>query len=290
MQNRSTSRFLLFVLLSASSFFSQPGAQAGLRVMSFNVMCDFCKSPEARGSLRARLPAIIDTINRSRPELISLQEFRNGRQVRILLAGLAREYLAFYAGGRFINDADTVLLVQKDRFEILKNGGMWLGPKAPRFSFGWKFGIPRRLEWVDLKDRASQVRFRFAGAHFDNKEKNKIGTAKLLVEWGSRFELPLILAADTNLLNSSPGYAVLSQSFKNAFESAAPAQFVSNHEPESSEACFLGIGAQFPACRIDHVFTSSQFPLRAIHYATDLFWYRGGYASDHRAIFVDFEI
>jgi endonuclease/exonuclease/phosphatase family metal-dependent hydrolase len=277
---------ILIVVASLSSALAADGS--GIRVMTFNVMCDFCGHNDEIGPLRERLPGIADTINRHSPDLVSLQELRSGHQVRRLGRLLRDHYRPLFARG-VLSYADPTLLIRVSRFRVLRRGGVWLGPLAPYFSFGWAIAFPRRVEWVDLEDRVTGRRFRFAGTHFDNNEKNKFPSAKLVVERFLPSEIPLIFAGDTNLEPNLLGYETLATHFRDTFLEIRSHPYVANGPTVNSDGCDLDPHSVFPDCRIDHVLLSPGAPWQVKSWKVDVFQYRKGFVSDHRAIVVDLE-
>lgn len=265
---------------------------ADLRVMTFNTMCDVCGDRGNYGRFRDRLDAIADTIQRHDPDLISLQEIRTRGHVRRLERRIREKYHTVFAQGRFLNYTDAVLWLRRSRFEILQRGGFWLGPRYPRFSWGWKTGIPRRIEWVIARDRETGREFRFIGGHFDNSSQNKEPSAALIAEEFPVDRIPTIFAADSNLRPGSVGYRTLLQGFRDTFVEAGTPEFVSTQEIyDSSDGCGFARGDAFPECRIDHVLISRGAQWRVRRWAVDVERYSGriGFASDHRAVIVDLE-
>jgi endonuclease/exonuclease/phosphatase family metal-dependent hydrolase len=284
-------RYQSLLLMGLALGFSISGASAepqNLRVMTFNVMCDFCGHNDEIGHLKKRLPGIADTINRHDPDLISVQELRTGRQVRRLQRKLKEKYIALYRRG-FFSFADPTLLVRKSRFKVIDHGGFWLGPNSPRFSFGWALAFPRRVEWARLEDLKTGERFTFAGTHFDNNGKNKTPSAKLVVDTFFPSNLPVVFAGDTNLGTTFEGYRTLTGAFRDSYNEVADHPYIANGPTVNSDGCNLEKASVFPDCRIDHVLLSPSSPWRVKKWSVDVFKYARGFVSDHRAIVVDLE-
>jgi endonuclease/exonuclease/phosphatase family metal-dependent hydrolase len=275
---------LFFLLLSGQ-------AQASLKVMNFNTMCDLCGDKKKYGPFKERLNSMADTINRHDPDLVSLQEFSNLRQVKKVVSQLKTKYSMIYHDGKITNFTDPVFLIRKDRFKILSIDGFWLGPN-PRLPKSWKLSIPRRLQWVKLMDLQSQKEFILMGSHFDNNSANKVPSAKLVNQLIKDQKLPVLFAADTNIKTSHQGYSMLlGQELIDTFPGTEDVIFHANSGYDVHDACNKSKSPTFPDCRIDHVLTTPDFPMKAKSWAVDVYKYQGslGFVSDHRAVIVDFE-
>jgi len=221
-------RRLTLSLVATAVLFINTSEAKPLKVMSFNTMCALCEKKKETGRFKARIRAIGDTINRHDPDLISLQEVRTLGHLRRIQKTLKAEYIRIYADGKIMNYTDATLLIRKDRFKVLRSGGSWLGPNAPRFNLGWKLAFPRRLQWVDLEDRETGERFKFVGSHFDNKSKNKESTAKWMTEYFKNSELPIIFGGDTNLWPALNGYGVLTDTYRDTFHEVSEHPYYAN--------------------------------------------------------------
>lgn len=263
---------------------------APLKVMSFNTMCDICKDHRDYGKWRHRIKALADTIRRHDPDLVSVQEFRNRRQMSRVNQMLGNRYRLIF-GRALFNFTDSALMVRKTRFDVLAIDGGFLGPNYPRFSLGWTIRIPRRLQIVTLRDNQDGSKFHFAGSHFDNAGKNKEPSAKLVVELFSNSEIPVIFAGDTNSKPTSPGYAALKSFFRDTFTEVSSPSFVANGPYDIREGCHYYWRDTFPACRIDHVLLSPNSPWQAKSFSIDVYRYgkKRTLASDHRAVVVELE-
>ena len=279
------------LLLGFLFVFSIAGASAasGLRVMTFNVMCIVCGHGDQIGPLSERMAGIADTINRHDPDLVSLQELLTGAQARDLRRFLHGDYQMVYADGPYFGFADPTLLVRTSRFVVHRTGGFWLGPSAPGFSLGWVLALPRRVEWAELEDRTTGLRFTFAGAHFDARRKNSNPSAALVVKTLLPTDAPLIFAGDSNLKPGTPGYDTLAASFRDTFTEVSGHPYVTNGPTLNSDGCSLDPALVFPDCRIDHVLLSPGAPWKTRSWSVDVFKYARGFVSDHRAIVVDLE-
>lgn len=267
-------------------------ASAGpIKVMTFNVMCDFCGTSEENSRFQEKLSGVADTIRRHHPDLVSIQEIWSGSDIRKIEKLLHDEYVSIYANHLFMGYADPTLLVLKSRFKVLEQDGMWLGPRAPGFSFGWATTFPRRLEWVILEDLSDHLQFVFAGTHFDNRSVNKDPSTDLAIEKFKQFKLPLIFAGDTNLKPDHQAYLKMKQALRDTFLEVTNHPFFSNAPMVNADGCNVKKGPSFPECRVDHVLLSQNAPWKVKAWGVDIFRYFGNTAflSDHRAVLVELE-
>lgn len=280
---------LFTFLLSANVLAAETKTQ--LKIMNFNTMCDLCGDKKKYGSFKQRLKSMADTINRHSPDLVSLQEFSNIRQVRKVVKQLNNEYFVLYADGKLANYTDPVLLISKKRFEVKENAGFWLGPKK-NCPLAWETAIPRRLHWARLLDKVRSEEFIFVGTHFDNNSANKVPSATVANNLFQAQTLPVIFAGDTNIKTFNDGYAqLLGNEMTDTFPGVGNVTFHANTPYDIHDACNKAKSPTFPECRIDHVLTSKNAPWTPVSWAVDVFRYHGslGFVSDHRAVIVTLE-
>lgn len=276
---------LLSLLFSLNSF------AESLKIVNFNTMCDFCGDKEKYGTFKKRLDNMADTLNRHNPDLVSLQEFSNIRQVRKVVKQVKGDYQLVFSDGKLANYTDPVLMVKKDRFTVLDQGGFWLGPnkKSPK---GWELAIPRRMQWARLLDKKTQGEFIFIGSHFDNNSANKAPSAKVVNEFVKTQNLPVLFAGDTNLKTDHDGYEFLiGNELVDTFPGVGNVTFFANKPYDIHDACNKSKSPTFPECRIDHVLHTPNFPYTLKSWGVDVFRYNGtlGFVSDHRAVIVEFQ-
>jgi endonuclease/exonuclease/phosphatase family metal-dependent hydrolase len=264
-----------------------------LIVMSFNTMCKSCDSHKHYGKFNDRLNYIADTIRRHNPDLISFQEFQFPNHVKKMEDRLGGEYNVYFRRHSLWPGTDEVLFVKKSRFETIEQGGMWLGPNAPYFSFGWKFRTPRRMQFARLKDRLTNKELLFVGSHFDSSTGNSFKSAEYANNFFKSYNIPVIFGGDTNLRDDFDGYHfLLGDNMIDTFHEVANINFVSNNQTTENEACSDGVSFNWPYCRIDHIFVSKNSGLKVESFSVDLFKYfqNEKHASDHRAIIVKFKM
>ncbi len=279
-------KFFLLVLLTWSL-----NSLAKMRVMTFNTTCSVCNK-KTYNKFRHRKHWIIDTIKRSAPDLISLQEVLLPIQLNWFKKNLKEYEPIFFRKLLIFRYPDPTLFIKKDKFEIIAKNGFWLGPLWGKFSLGWKIGLPRRVQHALLRDRETNQEFLFVGSHFDNAQKNKTQSASMFIKRYGKTDFPILFAADTNLRPHDEGYSTLSTFLNDTFDMSPRISFIKNSNTTPDEACNVEKGLKFPECRVDHVMTSKSHRWNVYDWVIDQYRYGDDqkFTSDHRALYVDLEL
>ncbi len=260
-----------------------------IRVMSFNTTCALCNKGKF-DKFSKRKHWIVDTVKRANPDIISLQEVLTSHQLKWISKKL-KNYSLFYGKYRVFKFSDSALLIRKDRFKVTADGGYWLGRRGgKRFSFGWSFALPRRVQWANIYDKTSGKEFTFVGGHFDNRTENKENSARFVIETFSKSERPILFAGDTNLKPLTNGYAILKTFFDDSFDISAEFSMIQNSNTGLNDGCNLEKGKVFPDCRVDHILVSSRDNWSVSNWSIDQYLYNGKFTSDHRAIYSDISL
>lgn len=253
-------------------------------LMSFNTMCDFCHKVDA-DVFSTRRNYVQSIVEEYQADIIALQEVRSGEQVKYLTQNL-KNYQLLYTDSALISYADPAIAINKSKFEVLDHGQFWLGPKSGDFSLGWKFALPRQALWVKLKALADAKTFIFISSHFDNRIENLLGAAKMVQDFISKQNLPVLFAGDTNLVPEYQGYKILmGENLANAFDQKE--SFAIKGEAKKDEdLCYYRKGDEFPACRVDHVLFTKAHDWKVKEWAIDTkkFGPQDRFPSDHRAV------
>ena len=258
----------LLVLLACGAAPSSASHLNETRVTVFNVLCQVCTVEYGRW--RDRLPALADSILRTAPHLVGVQEPLNDINVRQLLE-LMPGYDAVYCNGTFngyfLNYPDAAILYDAAAFRPLETGWFWLSPTPDRPSLGWsRTGIPRIAVWarfVDLRSPGDRELY-FLSTHFDPNSANHVPSANLLLEraapWIAR-GLPVIATGDYNTEFGSDAYRILTEgngglAFNNTFNLAAQPRFDRNSTLPDEYGC-VDYRPVFPDCLIDHILVAA---------------------------------
>lgn len=276
---------ILFATLSISTF-------ASMRVMTFNTTCShFCEKGNY-DKYSKRKHWIVDTVKRNNPDLIGFQEVFTSRQLNWFKKKLKDYYLIYHRKFFIFRYADPALFIKKSKFRIVRSGGFWLGPLGYWFSFGWKFGLPRRVQWARIQDRATGQIYYFSSSHFDNRKKNKEKSARVFTKAFRKVTQPIIFAADTNLRPWMDGFKHLQTKFHDSFDLKENFELVRNSDTNIHDSCNLEKDTVFPECRVDHIMLSKAHEWRVHNWGVDQFKYgsKNRFTSDHRAYFADIEL
>ena len=265
-------------------------AGKNLRVMTFNTTCAHLCEKGKFDKFKKRKHWIVDTIKRSNPDVIGMQEVLTARQLGWFKNKLKDYSLIFYRKYYIFRYADPAIFVKKGRFSIKKYGGFWLGPRK-WFNLGWKKRLPRRLQWARLFDNENQQEFYFATSHFDNHEKNKTKSAAKFIKAFANVDHPVIFAGDTNLKPKMPGFHHLLDHYYDSFDLKENFVMLRNSDTNAHDSCNLEKGKTFPECRVDHIFLSKNHNWQVTNWVVDQFKYgkKNRFNSDHRAIYADIQ-
>ncbi len=257
---------------------------SNFKVMSFNTMCDFC-GRDGFDNFDSRKKSIKSIIETEKADLVSLQEVRSGSQVEYFFSDSKNYELIFY-NNFLLSYADPALAINKDRFKILTKGQFWLGPKKGEFSIGWKYAIPRLVQWVKLEDKIKKQKLVFIGTHFDNRVENMVGSAQMVNEFIQDQKVPVIFAGDTNCTVDFKGYAKLTKSqLINSYDQHSETRNIAS-STDNKNLCYLRKGKTFPECRVDHILYSKDSPWKVNNWSVNTYKAEGAlnFPSDHRPV------
>jgi len=252
--------------------------------MSFNTMCDFC-GRDGFDSFKLRKESIKNIIENEKADLYSLQEVRSGSQVEYFFTNKPNFELIYF-NNFLLSFADPALAVNKDKFNILEKGQFWLGPNQGYISVGWKYSLPRQVQWVKLEDKIKKKQFLFLGTHFDNRVENMIGSAQMVNNFIKEKKLPVIFAGDTNCTVDFEGYNKLTDNLLiNSFDLHKESRNIAS-DLEDKNLCYLRKGKNFPECRVDHILFSKNSPWQVSKWSINTYKSpkTNNFPSDHRPI------
>lgn len=264
-------------------------AKGQVRVMTFNILCSFCK-PAEYGSWRERMPYLQDVFARHKPDLIGVQELVNPKEIEQFKKLLPGFEAVFYQKGK-LGHPDSAIFYRADRFELVESGVYWLSPTPDKaFSRGFikTMHIPRCVAWTILKRIDDGKKFYFATSHFDPNRPNQSHSAPLMLQRTARraSDMPIIITGDFNSNPASKAYSILVQGLGDGFrladtyEMSAKKRIVTNKTPKPE---YNARG------RIDHIFLGGKARWKVSDWAVDMSVYgeKKRYPSDHFAMVAD---
>jgi endonuclease/exonuclease/phosphatase family metal-dependent hydrolase len=256
-------------------------AQAQVKILNFNTMCDFCHGSDFF-KYDERLKKIAKLIQKTKPDLLSLQELRSTSQIEEIIK-LNPEYDYIATEYTLVSYADPAILYNKNKFKLIGKKNLWIGPKKGNFTFGWKAALPRQI--LVAKFQYQEHIFNFLSSHFDNQIDNLKSSAKFFQEFIKELKEPFIFAADTNIPLDMPEYEKMSSGLVNAFD-IKESFAVRGVYTSDKDICYTKKGKVFPTCRVEHILMNTGFPWRVKSFVIDA---EDKTLSDHRPIFVEIE-
>ena len=255
------------------------------KVMSFNTMCDICSGSSYSG-YSERQKVMQQIIKQNDPDLISFQEFRSKSHVEHVLNSVP-DYSIQVKEGLLYSFADPAIAYKKSIFSKVDSGSFWLGPREGGFSFGWKFAVPRQVQWVKLVHKKSKKEFVFVSSHIDNRIENLTGSAAVIANFIKAQSVPVIFAADTNMTVAMPEYKKLTlNTFGNAFDMKWAFSVLGKYK-SGKDLCYSRKGSKFPSCRVDHILLHPKDRFKVKHFIIDTMQLSDGkFPSDHRPVIV----
>lgn len=256
--------------------------------MSFNTMCDFC-GRDGYDNFETRKKSIKKIIELENADLISLQEIRSGAQVEYFFSDKPNYELIFFENF-FLSYPDPALAINKDKFKVKDKGYFWLGPNNGNLSIGWKYALPRQVQWVKVEIISNKQQIMFLGTHFDNRVENMIGSAHMVSSFIKKQKIPVIFAGDTNCTVDFEGYAHLTNNILiNSYDQFKEKRNIASAS-NSKNLCYLRKGKKFPECRVDHILYSKNSPWNITNWNVNT--YKNGndlnFPSDHRPVTATF--
>ena len=231
----------LFIMLSACTLLAQEDAV--FRIASFNV-----RSPEdpAPNNWRARIPRMLDVMNKYKMDSIGMQELVEEQKKALL--GDGSVYAAVGVGrDPNLRGEYCCVFYRKDRFDCLDNGTFWLS-ETPEVagSMSWKTNCRRICTWAKLKDKKTGKEFVHFNTHLDHvsEEARQKGAALIMSRMDDIAKgLPCFLTGDMNCQISSPAVKSYLTKMKNAKDASetpykGPVQTFHgfNYNPEKDNA------------------------------------------------------
>jgi endonuclease/exonuclease/phosphatase family metal-dependent hydrolase len=278
---------VVFMMVSGACFAYSQTADIGdssvVKAMTFNVRVDTFLDAFGHG-WGGRKQIAADTISRSAPDVVGLQESLN-RQVRYLEKALP-DY-SFYSAGRSnggTKGESCAILVRKDRFDVVDRGTFWFSntPNKPG-SKSWGNIPPRICSWVYVNERGTANNLYVYNVHLDNlSQKSRARSVELLAKKVAERKTndPFIVMGDFNMKIDNSAMKFLCQDgcetsfpkMADAWESVYPGQ-------AKGTGTRHGFNGKTNGPRIDHIPVCQS--LKVLDVKIDRYNVKGKYPSDH---------
>jgi endonuclease/exonuclease/phosphatase family metal-dependent hydrolase len=183
-------------------------------ILTCNIRVALPQDEAAGHGWSTRRDVCIEVIRAQEPDIVCLQEVLRGQMEDLKRAfpGFASfgfegpEMDAREVGYQLI--AKNPILYSRARYELVTAGGFWLSetPHLPG-SLSWGSARARHVNWVRLRDRASDRQFRVLSTHLDHKsQRAREEQMKLILAEAACYapEFPQVLAGDFNAGAANP--------------------------------------------------------------------------------------
>lgn len=267
-------KFLLIALLSLScSGFIQ--AQT-LDVMTYNIRCGSCESPENANYWKKRKYLVAHLIKMHNPDIIGLQEAEIP-QVEDLVEMLD-DYSWIGVGredGKEKGET-TAILFRHNRFALIGQQTLWLSQTPQQVSRGWDASFRRTLSIAKLTDAMNKKTLLVFNTHFDNEgELARQESAKFLLAEIAKLGTQdnFVVTGDFNFKADAKGYEIITQILADAGK-------ITTTPAAGGNKTFNDFGKNAETDnKIDFVFVKKDS--KVLTHQVDATTYNGLYPSDH---------
>lgn len=262
---------------TAASTIPATATSASHRIVSANILLDLAEHKGTPLDWAAmRREACVDLLRAQRADILCLQEV--GRPQNEDFARAFPTFSSFgyddpYVDtrpGRFLS-IKNVILFSTDRYELRTGGTYWLSetPCVPGSHLPDE-GLPRHVNWVRLRDRATGKQFRVLNTHWGLKQPMRLPQAPVIAADTQQYadDFPQLLCGDFNSIASSEEQRILRDAGWTdtyaAVHGALHASTSTTTPTTTATDAFATTGTTTPAIprKIDFVF--SRGPLRPI--------------------------
>lgn len=177
-------------------------------LLSCNIRVALPEDEAAGNGWSVRRDLCLEVIRAQKPDLICFQEVLRG-QMADLEKGLPTMTGFGFEGpemdARMVGYggiAKNPVFYSRERYELVTAGGFWLSetPHIPG-SLSWESARARHVNWVRLRDRATQKQFRLLSTHLDHvSQRAREEQIKMILAEAAVYApaFPQILAGDLN--------------------------------------------------------------------------------------------
>ncbi len=273
---------VISILVLTINGFTQQIKNDTIKVMTFNIRCGSCESPEDVNNWKNRKYLTARVIKEQNPDLIGLQEAEKFQIDD--LNNLLENYKRVGAGRDDGKNAGefTAIFYKKDKFSEEESSTFWLSETPDVPSKGWDAALNRTATFIKLKDEISEKEFYLFNTHFDHMgDTARVESAKLLLNKIENLaeDFPVVLTGDFNVVAESEPYKIIVNGNENSFH-----LFDSSHLSKTSHfggiSTFNGFGKTMDMGRtIDYIFVNDKVKVLTHRVITTT--YDENYPSDH---------
>ena len=274
---------LLLILFAIGCTPSQtdapPAEPPPLRVATYNIR--YHNPDDGEHAWPNRKDRVVSTVQFNNVHLVGMQEVLKDQIDDLALALDGYEWIGVGRDDGKEAGEFSPIFYQPDRLESLESGTFWLSknPDIPG-SLDWDAAITRIVTWARFRDLSTDSTFYHFNTHFDHRgELAREKSAELIAHRASRMAgtSPVVVTGDFNFVESAPGYAVLTQSFQDAY-------YVTEQPHHGPDGTFSGFetGSTELNRRIDYIFVQNE--VRVLQHAILSDHWNGAYSSDHLAV------
>lgn len=252
-----------------------------VKLISYNIR--FGEADDGSNSWPNRRQATSQMLRQEAPDLFGLQEALTAQ-----LEFIDRECPGYARVGVGRDDGKEkgetmAIYYNRERFDLLDNGTLWLSETPDRVSRGWDGACNRTMTWVRLRDKASGREFFYFNTHLDHRGRvAREESVRLIVREIERIagrKTPAIVGGDFNS-------TVESDIFKPLLKFMTPARDKASNS--DNKGTYNGFGAAPDNIVIDHLFYRGR--LKCTEFVTLDGDYGAPYISDHYPIAMTFTL
>ncbi|BAM02811.1 endonuclease/exonuclease/phosphatase family protein [Phycisphaera mikurensis] len=279
---------LCLLVLLFSAFTADAAAELQpLKVMTFNIR--FGTADDGENHWDHRKEHVVETVRAFGPDIVGYQEMMPFQETFVLegLPGYALAGSTHGLEGRQQRAASAQIFWRADRFESV-DAGLFHISQTPDVFGGddWDSNQPRRVEWVQLRERPTGRTLHVFNTHFDHiGGKSKVHGARLMRERMKRIagEGPVLVLGDfnTKAFTGEPYRLLLAEG------SSEPPVLIDTFAAANPNPGWTGTFNKFEpqnqrTARIDWILHSEHFEVESAR--INLVTFDGRFPSDHHPV------
>lgn len=185
-----------------------------MNVITFNLR--YCDDPN-QNSIAERAQRLHKILSHYDADILCFQEISKTWQPH-LESDYGKSYdMYLQYRNKTVNGEALSILWKKDKFEHLSRGCFWLSDTPEVESRGWDevYNCFRICTYVILKEKETGKSFVVMNTHYGFGDNGQVDSSKLIYAYSKRISnLPTFVTGDFNMHYTSPGYATMTQFFR----------------------------------------------------------------------------